>query len=198
MIEEGREAERKVIERVAEFMCVSARTAPKAKGIDNIVTAIVTGRDKKRLADEMERIGRKKKRKSFLRDSGNIRKAPLVVLMGTKVRPIGLTVCGLCGFKNCQELEKAGGICAFNSGDLGIAIGSAVSLATNLHIDNRIMYSAGIAALNLKLLGKEARPVRSPRQSRGRRRRRLTSNRVRIAFGIPLSISGKNPFFDRR
>ena len=176
MIEKGNEAEKKVIERMAEFMCASARTAPKAKGIDNIVTAIVTGKDKKRLADEMEKIGRKKKRKSFLRDSENIRKVPLLVLIGTKARPIGLEVCGLCGFKNCKELEKAGGICAFNSGDLGIAIGSAVSLAANFHIDNRIMYTAGIAALNLKLLGKE----------------------VKIAFGIPLSISGKNPFFDRR
>ncbi len=176
MIEKGNEAEKKVLKRVAEFMCASARTAPKAKGIDNIVTTIITGKDKKQLADEMEKIGRKKKSKSFLRDSENIRKVPLVVLMGTKVGPIGLAVCGLCGFKDCKKLEKAGGICVFNSGDLGIAMGSAVSLAANFHIDNRVMYTAGIAALNLKLLEKEAK----------------------IAFGIPLSISGKNPFFDRR
>ena len=175
MIEKGNEAEKEVIKRAAEFMCASARTAPKAKGIDNIVTAIIIGKDKKRLADEMERVGKEKQRKSFLRDSENIRKVPLLVLIGTKARPIGLEVCGLCGFKDCKELEKVGGICAFNSGDLGIAIGSAVSLAANFHIDNRIMYTAGIAALNLKLLGKE----------------------VRIAFAIPLSISGKNPFFDR-
>lgn len=175
MIEKGNEAEKEVIKRVAEFMCVSARTAPKAKGVDNIITVIIAGKDKKRLADEMERIGKEKKRKSFLRDSKNIRKASLLVLMGTKARPIDLAVCGLCGFKDCKELEKAGGVCAFNSGDLGIAIGSAVSLAANFHIDNRIMYTAGIAALNLKLLGKE----------------------VKIVFGIPLSISGKNPFFDR-
>jgi uncharacterized ferredoxin-like protein len=176
MIEKGNEAEKEAIKKVAEFMCASARTAPKAKGMDNIVTAIIIGKDKKRLADEMEKIGRKKQRKSFLRDSENIRKVPLLVLMGTKARSIGLAVCGLCGFKDCKELEKKGGICAFNSGDLGIAIGSAVSLAANFHIDNRIMYTAGIAALNLKLLGKE----------------------IKIAFGIPLSISGKNPFFDRR
>ncbi len=175
MIEKGNEAEKEVIKQVAEFMCATARTAPKAKGMDNIVTAIISDEDKGRLADEMEKIGRKKKRKSFLRDSENIRKVPLLVLIGTEARPIGLAVCGLCGFKDCKELEKMGGICAFNSGDLGIAIGSAVSLAANFHIDNRIMYTAGIAALNLRLLGKD----------------------VRIAFGIPLSISGKNPFFDR-
>ena len=43
MIEKGNEAEKGAIKRVAEFMCASARTAPKAKGIDNIVTAIITG-----------------------------------------------------------------------------------------------------------------------------------------------------------
>ena len=57
MIEKGRDAEKEVIKRVAGFMCASARTAPKAKGMDNIVTAIISDEDKKRLADEMERIG---------------------------------------------------------------------------------------------------------------------------------------------
>jgi uncharacterized ferredoxin-like protein len=60
--------------------------------------------------------------------------------------------------------------------DLGIAIGSAVSTASVLKIDNRIMLSIGLAAVNLKILGKD----------------------VKIAYGIPLSISGKNPFFDRK
>jgi uncharacterized ferredoxin-like protein len=43
-------------------------------------------------------------------------------------------------------------------------------------IDNRIMYSVGKAALDLGLLGKEAV----------------------VAYGIPLSATGKNPFFDRK
>jgi uncharacterized ferredoxin-like protein len=176
MIEKGTRVENQAIKMTAEFMCASARTAPKAKGIDNIITAIVSGKDKRRLAEEMDKIGRKTKKKSFLRDSKNIKKAPLVVLIGTRVKPIGLAVCGLCGLKNCGALEKAGGICVFNSGDLGIALGSAISVAANFHIDNRIMYTAGIAALRLKLLGKEAK----------------------IVFGIPLSVSGKSPFFDRR
>ena len=69
----------------------------------------------------------------------------------------------------------AGGTCSFNAGDLGIAVGSAVSRAADLRIDNRIMYSAGKAALELGFLGSE----------------------VAIAYGIPLSVSGKSPFFDR-
>jgi len=38
------------------------------------------------------------------------------------------------------------------------------------------MYSVGRAVVNIKLLGED----------------------IKIAYGIPLSISGKNPFFDRR
>jgi uncharacterized ferredoxin-like protein len=59
--------------------------------------------------------------------------------------------------------------------DLGIAIGSAVSVAADHRVDNRVMYSIGKAAKELKLLGEEAS----------------------IIFGIPLSASGKSPFFDR-
>ena len=65
---------------------------------------------------------------------------------------------------------KAGGCCSFNVGDLGIALGSAVSRAADMRVDNRIMYSVGKAVLELDLLGAE----------------------VHIAYGIPLSVSGKS------
>jgi len=42
-------------------------------------------------------------------------------------------------------------------------------------VDNRIMFSIGKAAKELKLLGEEAE----------------------IIYGIPLSSTGKSPFFDR-
>jgi uncharacterized ferredoxin-like protein len=66
--------------------------------------------------------------------------------------------------------------CAFNTGDLGIAIGSAVSVAMDARVDNRIMFSIGKAVKDMKLLGEE----------------------VKIIYGIPLSIAGKNLFFDRK
>ena len=53
---------------------------------------------------------------------------------------------------------------------------TAVSVAASHHVDNRIMFSAGKAALNLNL---------------------FDDNQVKIAYGIPLSVSGKSPFFDR-
>ena len=38
---------------IAKLMLVAARTAPKAGGRDSIVTVILDGEDKDRLADEM-------------------------------------------------------------------------------------------------------------------------------------------------
>ena len=58
--------------------------------------------------------------------------------------------------------------------DLGIALGSAVKVASDLNVDNRIMYSIGLAAKKMNLL--EADEIQ----------------------GIPLSIKGKNIFFDRK
>lgn len=160
---------------VAQQLCVAARTAPKARGRDFLVTGIVSGADKSRLADTMRDIAQRDGVAFFERDAQNIDDSPVVVLIGTRKEVLGLPHCGFCGFDDCQDLTASGGVCAFNSGDLGIALGSAVSRAADLRLDNRIMYSAGKAAIELKLLGPD----------------------VAMAYGIPLSASGKNLFFDR-
>ncbi len=56
MIIESKTAEQRALEDTAVRMCAAARTAPKAKGTDMIVTAVVTGEDKDRLAEEMRRM----------------------------------------------------------------------------------------------------------------------------------------------
>jgi len=61
---------------VARRMCVAARTAPKAKGTDNIVTAILTdGEEKDRLIAEMEAFGERTGAPLFPRDAQNLREA---------------------------------------------------------------------------------------------------------------------------
>lgn len=161
---------------LAQQLCVAMRTAPKARGRDLLVTAVISGADKTRLADTMREIAERDDVAFLERDAENIDDSPVVVLVGSRKEPIGLPHCGFCGFRDCQELKEAGGVCAFNSGDLGIALGSAVGRASELRLDNRIMYSVGKAAIELKLLGAD----------------------VAIAYGIPLSASGKNIFFDRK
>ncbi|NCO53996.1 MAG: ferredoxin [Bacteroidetes bacterium CG02_land_8_20_14_3_00_31_25] len=171
-----KEIKKEVILEIAKLMAVAARTAPKARGNDNLEIAIITAQTIKMLSETMHEIGKKYKMEFFNRDAENILNSPAILLIGTHIKTQDIKKCGMCGFKNCSEKKKYDDTpCVFNTNDLGIAIGSAVSVASNHHIDNRVMFSIGQAALKLELLGKE----------------------VKIAFGIPLSATSKNPFFDR-
>ncbi len=161
---------------VAKRMSAAARTAPKAKGLDLLEIIILSDKEIKKISEKMLEIGKREDHQTFIRDGNNILQAQAIVIVGTKKQTLGLRYCGLCGYKNCAANEKSDGICAFNPGDLGIALGSAVAVAAHHHIDNRLMYTIGMAALEMKLLGKD----------------------VKVAYGIPLSVSGKNPFFDRK
>ncbi len=160
---------------IAQKMALAARTAPKAKGIDLLEIAIASGEDIGKISQKMKEIGDRESHPTFLRDAENIKASQAIFLIGTKIKTIGLRYCSFCGYPNCAEAEKNRAICAYNTGDLGIAIGSAAAIASDFHIDNRLMYTIGKAVIDLGLLG----------------------NGVKIAYGIPLSVSGKNPFFDR-
>ncbi|MGB9694775.1 MAG: ferredoxin domain-containing protein [Caldisericaceae bacterium] len=161
------EKDNSVLIELAEKICVAARTAPKANGRDFIVTAIVYGDELKLIQDEMRRFGEQKNLQYFVRDASNI-DGRVVVLIGTRLKGEAH------GFDDSKGEDLNNHLSS--AVDLGIAIGSAVSVAADLRVDNRVMYSIGRAAVNVKLLGED----------------------VKIAYGIPLSVSGKNPFFDRR
>jgi uncharacterized ferredoxin-like protein len=169
---------KETILELAKQIVVAVRTAPKARGLNNIASAIITGENIIRLSDKMNDIGKKNDVQFFQRDAQNLVDGALaVVIIGCKINSVGLSVCGLCGFNNCDEKSKFPNIpCVFNTIDLGIAIGSAVSSAADLRIDNRVMYTIGMAARELKLLDED----------------------YNIIMGIPLSASSKNPFFDRK
>lgn len=176
MIIDGKKAEDNGLKKAAELLCVAARTAPKAKGKDNLVTCIITGEEKEKLAEEMNKIAEEKGVSFFKRDADNVNQSPVVILLGTKIGPVGVPNCGYCGYHDCSENKEHGGICVYNTGDLGIAVGSCVSKASDLRIDNRVLFSAGKAAVKLGLLGDD----------------------VKIAYGIPLSSTGKSIYFDRK
>ncbi|MBI9105656.1 MAG: hypothetical protein JEZ04_02870 [Spirochaetales bacterium] len=172
------EIKEQVVIQVAQQMLVAAKTAPKGKGVDNIVAAVLTGDEIKKVSDhllKMEEAGEAPE--YFARDAGNLLQAQALFLIGTKVEAMGVAPCGNCGFKNCAEKNKFPDVpCSFNTGDLGIAVGSAVSLAIDNRVDNRVMYTVGIAAKQLGILGAD----------------------VKIIYGIPLTSASKNPFFDRK
>lgn len=166
------------VNHIAGKMMAAARTAPKGKGMDNIEIYLVNQEEIENIATKMEEIGaRSGTTPAFIRDAKNIRNADALILMGTRIKSLGLAYCSLCGYSGCDEKNKyPDHPCAFNTGDLGIAIGSAASIAMDSRIDNRIMYTVGMAVKELKLMGEE----------------------VKIIYGIPLSCTGKNIFFDRK
>jgi uncharacterized ferredoxin-like protein len=170
------ELEKSAALQVAALMAAAARTAPKTRGIDNVKTlAIDDEPTKQKLIARMREIGTNEARPSVTRDAENIQNSPAVVVIGVESNAAGLN-CGYCGKASCEALEEADGVCAFNSIDLGIATASAAEVAGQFHADNRIMFSIGRACLDLGLFGPK----------------------VKQALGIPLSVTGKNPFFDRK
>jgi uncharacterized ferredoxin-like protein len=174
------------VETVARLMALSAKTAPKAKGVDALVIRIISGEKLILLANEMRLFGEAHKVGYFVRDSDNIRASEACVLIGVHYHATGGIDCGGCGFKTCADmLDKQvmtytretpfqGPHCIVRITDLGIAVGSAAKTASLHNIDNRVMYSAGVAALRLGWL-----------------------DGCRAGYGIPLSVSGKNIYFDR-
>lgn len=166
------------LKTVAELMVISARTAPKSRGEDFVVTKVIAGEDLQRLAEAMVAFGQRTGKANFDRDAESVRRSAAVVLIGLKdAKPVGLN-CGACGFERClkpntHEGEFRGPQCAYRLLDMGIALGSAAKTASLLNVDNRIMYRAGVVAREMGLIDAD------------------------FVMGIPISATGKNIYFDR-
>lgn len=157
----------------------AARTAPKARGVDNLIIAVAYGEELELIAQKMVSLFEEGRGSaSFERDANNLRASQALVLIGTKVKSMGLKLCGLCGFGDCAHKEEhhPDAPCMFNSHDLGVAVGSAVSKAADMRLDNRVMYSVGVAVRELGLLGED----------------------VPVIMGIPLAAASKSPYYDRK
>ncbi len=151
--------------RVAELMAVAAKTAPKAKGVDNVTVVLVKDRN------EIERIARKMEELAevygdfMARDAASVRKSVAIVLIGARIVDLGLRQ------PPGYRIDVNTAMALIN---LGIALGSAAKIASMMNVDNRIMFSVGIAAQELKLVDAD------------------------FVMGIPLSATSKSVFFDRK
>jgi len=151
---------------VAKLMAVAAKTAPKARGRDNIKVAVIADEEElERLATKMEELA-PTHGSFFARDAGNVRVSDAVVLIGADVIDLGLPT---PPDKRGVDLNTYMALV-----NLGIALGSAVKAASLLNVDNRIMYSIGVAAKELGLMNAE------------------------YVLGVPLSAKSKSPYFDRK
>ncbi len=179
----------KAVELVAELMALSARTAPKGKGQDSILIRVVAGEELQELSRELDRLGQARGIKFYLRDAKNLEESDACVLIAARSKDHAGLNCGGCGFSSCQDMIEAqsrfqeteqnlpfhGPNCVIKMADLGIALGSAAKTASLHNVDNRIMFTAGVAALSLGWM-----------------------EGCLVAYGIPLKASGKSIYFDRR
>ncbi|MGQ9725631.1 MAG: ferredoxin domain-containing protein [Candidatus Bathycorpusculaceae bacterium] len=181
---ESKNGEKDALLEAAKLMLVAARTAPKTGGVDDILTLIVYGKEKDAIAEKMEQIAEERKIEGFKRDAKNVRDSEAVILIGVKGNKSFILNCGACGYKSCKDFEEAekrlgidfkGPTCIFKALDLGVALGSAVKMASILNVDNRIMYRVGTAAFKLQLMPEAT-----------------------IIMGIPISAKGKSIYFDRK
>ena len=161
------------IKDIAKMLMTAARTAPKERGTDNLVLAVATDETIVEIAEKMKQLAVQRDMEFLNRDAENILNCGAVVLFGMKISPLGLN-CAACGFKTCGEKPK-NVPCFFNANDLGIAIGSAASLAADMRVDSRVMFSVGQAVLDLNMM---------PECS--------------MVLALPLAVKGKSIFFDRK
>ncbi len=167
------------VKLVAELMAISARTAPKAVGKDYIDVRVAKEDEVKQLGEAMVSMAEERGKAHFKRDGKNVLNSEAVLLLGLKDHPpIGLD-CGGCGF-DCDGIEEQyleidfeGPNCIYRLLDLGIALGSAAKTASLHNADSRIMYRVGVAAKKLGMMDS------------------------RVVLGIPISATGKSPYFDR-
>jgi uncharacterized ferredoxin-like protein len=179
--------EQDAVTTVASLMALAARTAPKGKGIDTIEIRVLVKKDLKKLAARLKKLGNDRGIGFFLRDAKNLADSDGCVLIGCRGRETAGLNCGGCGYATCADLTKAamkmngpktmfeGPNCTLRMTDLGIAVGSAVKTAQIHNVDNRIMYSGGVAARDMGLFSRDCT----------------------VVYAIPLSATGKNIFFDR-
>lgn len=175
MIKDMNICEREAALKVAEMMVAAAKTAPKGSGKDKVIGYVLEGKDKDALGEAMRELAKETGEEFIERDSRNVDDSHCVVILACIQEPFGLSNCGMCGFKNCAEMSKAGTNCVFNVTDLGIAVGSAVSIAADHRIDNRVMFSAGQGAIRMGFMPED----------------------VRVCYGIPLYTGSKSILFDR-
>jgi uncharacterized ferredoxin-like protein len=171
----------------ANFMCVSAITAPKTKGVNLLTAFYLLPNEYGPLYEGLEKLSKKyddiRVQRPYERDLETLKKTDCLVVISSRKKLMDIAGCDACGFSGepngCKAAALAGATCAYNSKDLGIAACSAAIVAHQRFIDNRIIDTVGRVIINFGFY------------------RNYTQIDAFDAVSIALSVSGKNPFYDR-
>ena len=185
------------LRQVASLCAVAAVTAPKSggqlflKGSPPFVETVVVddAPTRERLAEWMRERGRSTRNPLWERDAATAERTQLHLFIGLADWYPPVYDCGACGYATCAEFlnarnsppatagspdwEFAGPVCQLRCVDLGIAVGSAVKVASLHNVDTRCQTRVAAAARHLDLL------------------------RADLAVCISMSATHKNIFFDR-
>jgi len=178
---------KETIETVINLMAASAMTAPKAGGKDCLeIVALTNSEDLHKVADEMRKYAHNSSKENYWhRDAVNTENAQGLLLIGLAGPVTAGYDCGGCGYRTCKEFEDSrelkdfemgytGPHCIMRMMDIGVALASAAKQASLFNVDNRVQQRVGAAARALGYIDCE------------------------VAMGIPVSISGKSIFYDRK
>ena len=130
MIYSSKDMESRAVLDTAAKICAAARTAPKTRGMDGLVTCVLTGEDKSQLAAQMRKLADELDYAFFNRDADNVDASDAVVLFGMEEVRRGLDAgCQYCHFESCADCTEKDGLCAWDAIDIGIAIGAGTDIA---------------------------------------------------------------------
>jgi len=186
----------------ARLMVNSAITAPVIGGVPLIECNLVYGRQEmEKVARKIEELAYTNKREvwqnMFKTEAVMVRESDVILFIGcyrAAKSPLDAE-CGLCnGEPSCQRMYEGwpranlgmidvtdrrketliqGPLCTARIGDLGFAVGSALRMAVNLHVDCRPLLSASLAGLELEYCPES-----------------------HFVIGMPMTAQAKNPYVD--
>ena len=185
------EEDRKEAAKIAaRLLLASGTTSPRVGGVGECTIHIIEdGCDIEDLCQQIERMADENKGwKFFRRDAAILRDADAILVI-TSLRsltdPADIN-CNMCGKLTCEYLKEeerlpvepgiafTGPLCIFRANNVAYAVDGIISQARNLGIDYGVYWSAGAAAMRMRLLPKD----------------------TGFALAVGISITEKSPFRD--
>lgn len=184
------EDRREAAKLVARLLLASATTTPRVGGVGECTVHIID--DECEIEDLCQAVEDMSEDNSswkfFRRDAMMMRDADALLLitsLRSKNDPSDIN-CNMCGHLTCDNLREAerlprdksiafpGPLCIFRANNIAYAVDGVISLARNLGIDYGVFWSAGAAAMRMRLLPRE----------------------TGLALAVAISITEKSPFRD--
>jgi uncharacterized ferredoxin-like protein len=184
------EDRKEAIRIAARLLLASGTTSPRVGGVGEATIHIIDDECAiEELCQAMERMAEENKRWGFFKRDAVILRGADTVLIVTSLRcltdPADIN-CNLCGKLTCEYMRQAerlpdepgiafkGPLCIFRANNIGYAIDSMVALARNLGIDYGVYWSAGAAAMRMRIVPKN----------------------TGFALAVAISATEKSPFRD--